>query len=81
MGWEGGGEHVCVGDSKEAGLLSLRDVTSEHVPLLKHILEEGKVRLIQSTSFNQILLIGISEVNNYYGTLISSGREALFKNL
>ena len=38
--------------ARRRGLRSLRDVTSEHVPLLKHILEEGKVRLIQSTSFN-----------------------------
>ena len=38
--------------ARRRGLLLLRDVMSEHVPLLKHILEEGKVRLIQSTSFN-----------------------------
>lgn len=29
--------------TRRRGLLSLRDVTSEHIPLLKHILEEGKV--------------------------------------
>ena len=58
--------------ARRRGLLSLRDVTSvsEHVPLLKHIiLEEGKVRLIQLTSFNQNPVNWkFQEVNNYYGT-------------